>query len=133
MLGGFRQRFDSHNRNGVPILGDIPGLQYFFAEENTNSNRLSILFMLTVRRYEPAINDAKEQLKKARQRGTPPQLVELDARSEDDFAVEPAIHHIIYSMDHLYREFRRGDIIPLRYNFDDFREELNATVRFLWF
>ena len=132
MLGGFRQRFDSHNRSGVPLLGDIPILQYIFAEENTNSKRLSVLFMLTVRRYEPAMKQAKQRFKEQNSKPSP-HLVELDARNDNMTDVEPFISIVIKAFDYLFREFRRGDIIPLRYNFDDFRDELRATVRFLWF
>lgn len=134
MLGGLQERLDSHNRNGVPVLGNIPILQYFFAEENTNSSRNSVWFLLTVRKYEPAIKDAKKRLaKKMKQKKHQPNLVALDKRSYDFTEIAPVLPIFVASLEGIFREFRRGDIKPLQFHMKDLEEEMKATLAFLWF
>jgi len=58
LLGGLIQRTLTNSVQGVPGLGDIPGLRYFFSQENKEVNDQEVLIMLTpriIRFPEPAI------------------------------------------------------------------------------
>lgn len=58
LLGGLIQRTLTNSIQGVPGLGDIPGLRYLFSQENKEVNDQEVLVMLTprvIRLPEPAI------------------------------------------------------------------------------
>jgi len=58
LLGGLIQRTLTNQVQGVPGLGDIPGLRYFFSQENKEVNDTEVLIMLTpriIRFPQPAI------------------------------------------------------------------------------
>jgi len=49
VLGGLSEKETTRTRTGVPILQDIPGLQYFFSQLNTSSFQRSVLILITPR------------------------------------------------------------------------------------
>jgi general secretion pathway protein D len=49
LLGGLIQNQLTKVITGVPILGDIPGLRYFFSTEHTDREDVEVLVMLTPR------------------------------------------------------------------------------------
>ncbi len=58
LLGGLIQRTLTNAVQGIPGLGDIPGLRYLFSQENKEVNDVEVLVMLTprvIRLPEPAI------------------------------------------------------------------------------
>jgi type II secretory pathway component GspD/PulD (secretin) len=50
VLGGLSEKEDSVVRDGVPILQDVPVLQYFFSNEQTVDFHKSVLILITPRR-----------------------------------------------------------------------------------
>ena len=57
LLGGLIQRTLTNQVQGIPGLGDIPGLRYLFSQENKEVNDQEVLVMLTprvIRLPEPA-------------------------------------------------------------------------------
>ena len=60
MVGGNYERFSSYNKDAVPLLGKIPLVQYFFADEKNAARKTSILFLITPRRRA----EAERQFKK---------------------------------------------------------------------
>jgi general secretion pathway protein D len=58
LLGGLIQRTLTDQVQGIPGLGDVPGLRYFFSQNNKEVNDQEVLVMLTprvVRLPEPAL------------------------------------------------------------------------------
>jgi len=49
VLGGLSEKETTRTRTGVPILQDIPGLQYLFSQLNTSSFQRSVLILITPR------------------------------------------------------------------------------------
>lgn len=63
LLGGLIQNQITKVVSGVPILGDIPGLKYFFSTEHTDREDVEVLVMLTprvIRLPEPKGEIAKD-------------------------------------------------------------------------
>ncbi len=60
LLGGLIQRTLSNQVQGIPGLGDIPGLRFLFSQENKEVNDQEVLVMLTprvIRLPEPALTE----------------------------------------------------------------------------
>lgn len=114
IAAGTTQR-KSHLRQGVPILRDIPILQYFFSTDQESSAAASLMILLTPRtptHVDPAGALAGLTDNVSGERRTPAAVNALKRRYRDWF--EPtsntlvAMHRLLGS--DLHREFRRGDI-----------------------
>jgi type II secretory pathway component GspD/PulD (secretin) len=53
VVGGFFQESEVENENKVPLLGDIPGLNFFFKSKTTSKEQSSLLFVVTPSSYSP--------------------------------------------------------------------------------
>ena len=53
LIGGFYEETDSDQTNKVPILGDIPGLNFFFKSTDKQKENTSLVFIVTPKLYEP--------------------------------------------------------------------------------
>ena len=49
VLGGLSEKETSVTRDGVPVLQDIPGVQYLFSQKDTNDFQRSVLMLITPR------------------------------------------------------------------------------------
>ncbi len=114
VLGGGTQEEKTKTVNSTPILGQIPGLQYFFSERVSVKTNTSLIFLITPRLVETI--DDKDAIS--------------DAVGENGAKTEPAIMSqlrrrfrawfdpssnltkalIGLSQSDLYREFRDGDL-----------------------
>jgi type II secretory pathway component GspD/PulD (secretin) len=54
VVGGFYGEIDKNDRNKIPLLGDIPVLNFFFKSKETNKERASLVFIVTPKSYNPA-------------------------------------------------------------------------------
>ena len=107
ILSGLSEREGGNNRDGVPLLQDIPLVQYFFSNKTTQDFTRSVLILITPREpgeiYEDRGVDAK---------GEGAAMAAFRARFDDWFKPTPniasALHHL--RGNSLYREFRTGDI-----------------------
>lgn len=54
IVGGFYGESDSNDRNKVPLLGDIPVLNFFFKSKESIRERASLVFIVTPKSYSPA-------------------------------------------------------------------------------
>lgn len=113
ILGGLSERTDSSSNDAVPLLGDIPGLQYFFRRETNTQYRKSVIFLVTPRQpdymYVKAIGgpnaDPNSPVLQA--------LFEFKNRYTDWFKPEPNIAEAFrhFQKIGIYREFRNGDAL----------------------
>jgi len=60
ILSGLREKEISEGKSGVPILMDIPVVQYLFSNKTTSDFHRSILILLTPRRVIPGVNVSDE-------------------------------------------------------------------------
>lgn len=54
IIGGFYGQVNSNNKNKVPLLGDIPVLNFFFKSKATTKEQSSLVFVVTPTSYDPS-------------------------------------------------------------------------------
>ena len=54
VVGGFYGEVENDNKNKVPLLGDIPVLNFFFKSKETIKEKTSLVFIVTPTSYDPA-------------------------------------------------------------------------------
>ncbi|MCA0369767.1 MAG: tetratricopeptide repeat protein [Proteobacteria bacterium] len=131
MLGGITERIDIHQKSGFPILQDLPGIQYLFSEETTDSERKSVMYLITPRSY----NENREKLQKITEFCKDRQnMKELESRNKNWFDPD---YNMVVTMKHLsplYREFRNGDLDPVWWNLPEhLDEQVDQIVSFLYY
>jgi general secretion pathway protein D len=133
MLGGIYQRTDMVEKSGVPLLQNIPFVQYLFSSESTISNKKSVLFLVTPRRltgFNEAVKKKILHLKHHR----PPSVQEL---LEQEGALLKSPYNMAIILEYLkpvYREFRKGDILPAFWGRNPpLEEEIQQILEFFYF
>jgi|GEM_PF-1493985 len=113
ILGGLSERTDSSSNDAVPLLGDIPGLQYFFRRETSTQYRKSVIFLVTPR--QPDYMYIKEIGGPQADPNSPvlQALFEFKNRYTDWFKPQPNIAEAFKHFQKIgvYREFRNGDAL----------------------
>ena len=112
ILGGLSETETDNLRDGVPVLQDIPGIQYLFSNQQVKKYNRSVLMLITPR---PAsytwLSDASRE---AVDPNNPfsPSINVLRARYVDWFEPFPNLSSVFNSVNatNLYREFRTGDV-----------------------
>ena len=112
ILGGLSETETDNLRDGVPVLQDIPGIQYLFSNQQIRKYNRSVLMLITPR---PAsytwLSDASRE---AVDPNNPfsPSINVLRARYVDWFEPFPNLSSVFNSVNatNLYREFRTGDV-----------------------
>ena len=54
VVGGFYGESDQRDRNKVPVLGDIPVINFFFKSKETIKEQASLVFVVTPKSYNPS-------------------------------------------------------------------------------
>ncbi|MFK7910260.1 MAG: type II secretion system protein GspD [Akkermansiaceae bacterium] len=54
IIGGFYGQVNSKGKNKVPLLGDIPILNFFFKSKQTSKEQSSLIFVVTPTSYDPS-------------------------------------------------------------------------------
>jgi len=110
ILSGLSERGSDHSSSGVPLLQDIPGVQYFFSRDEQLKSKKSILILLTPRKASFARSDL-----------TPEELAEgaelekvrsTDPKQKDRLAntnLNDTMAHLKEDSE-FYRQFRTGDM-----------------------
>jgi hypothetical protein len=112
VLGGLSETETDTRRDGVPILQDIPGLQYLFSQESETKYNRSVLMLITPR---PAsytwLSDASKAAINSKDPFSPA-VDSLRARYGDWFKPFPNLGSVFHHMNltSLYREFRTADV-----------------------
>ncbi len=60
VIGGFYGEENSTDSNKVPLLGDIPGLNFFFKSKETTKEKTSLVFIVTPKSYDPSNRGANQ-------------------------------------------------------------------------
>jgi tetratricopeptide (TPR) repeat protein len=124
ILGGLSEKETSNARDGVPMLQDIPGIQYIFSTKKSDDFQRSVLMLITPRepqytyRKEAAAGPNDASAKKGEKAGEEAgpegegNMKELRARYGDWFKPYPNLASVFSQLNSssIYREFRTGDV-----------------------
>ncbi len=135
ILSGLSEKESETFRDGVPILQDIPIIQYLFSEERTLDYQKSALVLITPRRPF-TLNSMTEEQESVGERNEDAPLRELRKRFDAWF--EPAPHWVSIAQhlegSGLYREFRTGDLaLEIWAESEAFRKRFGDVVEFLYY
>lgn len=114
ILGGLSEKEGEITRDGVPLLQDIPLVQYMFARRTSRDYQKSTLILITPRPaqyvYQP--EKAREEYEKSLTEEERP-FASLRARYADWFRPYPNWASVFRQLQEngLYREFRTGDVV----------------------
>jgi len=114
ILGGLSEKEGEITRDGVPLLQDVPLLQYLFANRTSRDYQKSTLILITPRPaqyvYQP--EKARQAYEKSLSEEERP-FASLRARYADWFRPYPNWASVFRQLQEnsLYREFRTGDVV----------------------
>jgi len=114
ILGGLSEKEGEITRDGVPLLQDVPLVQYLFANRTSRDYQKSTLILITPRPaqyvYQP--EKAREAYEKSLSEEERP-FASLRARYADWFRPYPNWASVFRQLQEnsLYREFRTGDVV----------------------
>ena len=141
VLSGLREKQTSEEKSGVPLLRDLPLIQYLFSTEKTADYHKSIVTIITPRRVTPGVYVSSANFESGEQAreepGMQPYLDELRKSSTTLLSFDANINHI---MRHLgkhraLREFRDTDLFDNVWygSVGDIGSILKKTVTFLYY
>ncbi len=113
ILGGLSEKESGNTRDGVPLLQDVPLLQYLFSRRTSSDFQKSVLILITPRPaeyvYQP--EKARQEYEKTLSEDERP-IASLRARYSDWFKPYPNWASVFHQLQEnsLYREFRTGDV-----------------------
>ena len=134
MLGGITQRELKTSKDGVPVLQSIPLIQYFFSRETSESDRRSVMIILTPRSYKQTIRETKQYFARGTEFGRRPKLAEFERRFKDWY--DPSINNtlILSHLSPVYDEFRTGDLHSIKWGHDEnVNETIRSTANFIYY
>lgn len=114
ILGGLSEKEGEITRDGVPLLQDVPLVQYLFARRSSRDYQKSTLILITPRPaqyvYQP--EKARQAYEKSLSEEERP-FASLRARYADWFRPYPNWASVFRQLQQnsLYREFRTGDVV----------------------
>lgn len=137
ILSGLSEKETENTRDATPLLGDIPVMQYLFANETKQDFRRSVLIMLTPRRAQYVNRDPEERRKaEAALSDFEKSLSTFESRNKNWFIPPSTTHEImkVTQTNSLFNEFKTGDFRMENWNSRDTHEKrLNQAVEFLFF
>jgi tetratricopeptide (TPR) repeat protein len=128
ILSGLSEKETESNRDGVPFLQDIPGLQYFFSKEIKRSFQRSIIILITPRR--PLTNNLEGK------EGQYSSVENLKNSHKDWFKSYPnwvAVEGHLRA-NSLYKEFRSADLTEESWkNIQTSSARIDEALKFLYY
>jgi hypothetical protein len=136
VLGGLSEKETTRVRDGVPLLQDIPGVQYLFSRKDTNDFQRSVLMLITPRK--PQYTYRSDEATRADPDGSADaeSMKELRARYGDWFKPYPNMASVFNHLNHssVYREFRTGDVTLEKWDRQvTAQERLKQALDFLFY
>lgn len=137
ILSGLSEKETESSRDAVPLLGDIPVMQYLFANEAKRDFRKSVLIMLTPRRAQYVNRDPDDRRKAEMQLSDfEKSLSTFESRNKNWFAPPSTVNEIMQTAQNnsLFNEFRTGDFKMENWNSRNTHEKrLSQAVDFLFY
>lgn len=136
VLGGLSEKESTGTRDGVPLLQEVPGLQYLFSQQSKTDYQKSVLILITPR--PAAFTWLSEESRKAVNDGSGASSGThvLRARYGDWFKPYPNLASVFNHLNaaDLYREFRTSDVTQERWDrMASTRERLRQALSFLYY
>jgi Flp pilus assembly protein TadD len=139
VLSGLREKELSETKSGVPLLMDIPFVQYLFSNKTTSDIHTTILILLTPRRVLPGINvsEAREPTE-AEQKTTEEYKKKHRYIFEPRFNLGTVMHHLEkhkLMRDMVMYEIRDTDLAEANWwgSIDSLGMMLKRAVSFLYY
>lgn len=131
VLSGLTEKSSTQTRDGVPVLQDLPGVQYLFSKKQSNDLQRSVLMLITPRTPAYTARNGIEQAA-----GLDPAVKAL--REKFGFKGDtPANTDSVLSQlngNLMFREFRQGDVVIERWErMDSTGERLRQALEFLYY
>ncbi len=137
ILSGLSEKETEYTRDGVPLLQDIPGVQYLFSKAENTDFQKSVLILITPRlpNYVYQSEEAKHE-RQSNMSHSERVLNDFQERHSDKFRPYPNWESVFNHMQEnsMYREFRTGDVKIERWNNQStIWERLEQAKGFLFF
>lgn len=138
VLSGLSEKESEVSRSGVPILQDLPIIQYAFSNKTTTDINNSVLILITPRNPRFTEADGSPKLGEAppKPAAPSPNLARLNSRSDWAFKPAPNLDAV---MNHLkdrrfFREFRAGDVTLEQWdNPDSLKYKILQAIDMIYF
>lgn len=136
VLGGLSEKETTRARDGVPLLQDIPGVQYLFSRKDTSDFQRSVLMLITPRKAQYTYRSDEAMRADPTGNADAESMKELRARYGDWFKPYPNLASVFNHLNHssIYREFRTGDVTLEKWNKQETAQErLKQALEFLFY
>lgn len=136
VLGGLSEKETTRARDGVPLLQDIPGVQYLFSRKDTSDFQRSVLMLITPRKAQYTYRSDEAMRADPTGNGDAESMKELRARYGDWFKPYPNLASVFNHLNSssIYREFRTGDVTLEKWNKQESAQErLKQALEFLFY
>lgn len=131
VLSGLSEKSSASNRDGVPGLQDVPGLQYLFSNKRTNDLQRSVLILVTPRSPVQVSSAAQNEAESIDQR-----MKMLREKFGFSNAMPGNIEAVMTQLDSndFFREFRQGDVSMERWErMRTTGDRLKEALEFLYY
>jgi tetratricopeptide (TPR) repeat protein len=131
VLSGLSEKSTANTREGVPVLQDVPVVQYLFSNKKTNDIQRSVLILITPRAPVYTANpDASGNT--AASASTQALREKFGFTGNTPSSVEAILSHL--KANELFREFRQGDVTLERWDrMHSTGERLRQALEFLYY
>jgi tetratricopeptide (TPR) repeat protein len=136
VLGGLSEKETTRVRDGVPLLQDIPGVQYLFSRKDTNDFQRSVLMLITPRKPQYTFRSDAALRNETGDNADAESMKELRARYGDWFKPYPNMASVFNHLNSssIYREFRTGDVTLEKWDRQvTTQERLKQALEFLFY
>ena len=131
VLSGLSEKSSASTRDGVPVLQDMPGLQYLFSNKKTSEIQRSVLMLITPRIPTQLARGSTDLA-----RGADPAILAVRAKfgftGDTPANTDAILSHLNANV--LFREFRQGDVTIERWDrMDSTGKRLLQALDFLYY
>tara|TARA_B110000971_G_scaffold150920_1_gene154130 strand:+ start:4250 stop:6079 length:1830 start_codon:yes stop_codon:yes gene_type:complete len=138
IISGLSEKEVEEVRDGVPLLQDIPLVQYFFSKETTMDFNRSVLILVTPRKPEFTSRSKKTIKNMARELSvSEAEIINMyKSKYKEWFRPYPNWASVFNHLNdnQLYREFRTGDVTLEKWpSMSSYKNRLNKVQDFLFF
>tara|TARA_R110001592_G_scaffold29350_6_gene106547 strand:+ start:2719 stop:4662 length:1944 start_codon:yes stop_codon:yes gene_type:complete len=137
ILSGLSEKETESSRDAVPLLGDIPAIQYLFSNKSERDFRKSVLIMLTPRRAQYVNQDPADRAKiEAKLSDFEKSLSTFESRNKNWFSPPSTTSELmqVAQVNSLFNEFKTGDFELENWNSRNTHEKrLSQAVDFLFY
>ncbi|WP_125933070.1 hypothetical protein [Kiloniella majae] len=136
VLSGLSERETEKLRDGVPLLQDLPGIQYLFSTKSTLDFTKSVIILLTPRKPRYTYADGTAKIEPTSNQDTKqPHLKKLEGRA-NWFQPASNLDAVFYHLNDgsFFQEFRQGDLTVERWSQPErVSKMVTDTLKLLYF